>query len=209
MGCPSSPGATVSSGRPRLATRRIGLTTWLVLVLCSLVGIVAVAMTLIVIVRLNRQVLASAAELRGRQLQVSTTGTAATDARAELIQYVTSALAIEQQWADQVAGFRVRYPNDATYSSVATAQAVAAINQLRRPLSVAPLHERWAQAWSDRDAAMALLARPNIADADRTRAAELGRKADDELRRVRNDLRDLLLEQGVGDQELAAPAKLP
>jgi alkylation response protein AidB-like acyl-CoA dehydrogenase len=60
----------------------------------------------------------------------------------------------------------------------------------------------WAQAWSDRDAALALLARPNLSDADRARAAELSRKADDDLRRVRNELRDFLLAQGIATQDI-------
>jgi cell division protein FtsL len=179
--------------------RRISLTTWLVLGLCCLVGIVAIAMTVIVIVRLNRQVLASAAELRvGRAA-----GATADTPRGELVQYAASVGAIEQQWSQAVADFRVRYPDDAVYQSVATAQAVDAVNRLKRPAMVAPLHERWAQAWSDRDAALALLARPAASDADRSRAAELGRKADDELRRVRNELRDFLAGQGISDAEVA------
>lgn len=181
--------------------RRLGLTTWFVLVLCGLVGVVAIATTVIVIVRLNRQVLASAAELRsGRPTAVA----GSEGARAELAQYAASQAAIEQQWARNVADFRLRYPNDAIYQSVATAQTVQAIKELRRPAAVAALHERWAQAWSDRDAALALLARPNTSEADRARAAELGRKSDDDLRRVHDELRDFLLAQGVSDQEVAA-----
>ncbi|HEY3108909.1 MAG TPA: hypothetical protein VGL23_09160 [Chloroflexota bacterium] len=182
--------------------QRLGLTTWFVLALCALVGAVAIATTVIVIVRLNRQVLASAAELRGGR--PATVG--AESSRAELVQYAASLVSIEQQWARTVADFRVRYPNDAIYESVATAQTVQAIKELRRPPAVAALHERWAQAWSDRDAALALQARPNASEADRARAAELGRKADDDLRRVRDELRDFLLAQGVSDQEVAARA---
>jgi hypothetical protein len=154
-------------------------------------------------VRLNRQVLATAAELRGGRPAAVVP---AESPRAELIQYAASQTAIEQQWARTVADFRMRYPNDAIYESVATAQVVQAIKELRRPPALASLHERWAQAWSDRDAALALLARPNVSEADRSRASELGRKADDDLRRVRNELRDFLLAQGVSDQEVAAGA---
>jgi hypothetical protein len=190
--------------------RRLGLTTWLVLGLCALVGVLAIATTVVVIVRLNRQVLATAAELRGGRpaSAVAPSGSAAPaeGPRAELIQYAASQTAIEQQWARTVADFRLRYPNDAIYESVATAQVVQAIKDLRRPPAVAALHERWAQAWSDRDAALALLARPSVSEADRSRAAELARKADDELRRVRNELRDFLLAQGVSEQEVAARA---
>jgi hypothetical protein len=181
--------------------RRLGLTTWIVLGLCSLVGILAIATTVVVIVRLNRQVLASAAELRSGRPAVAAP---ADNPRGDLVQYAASLTAIEQQWSRTVADFRLRYPGDAIYESVATAQVVAAINGLKRPPGVAPLHERWAQAWSDRDAALALLARPSPSEADRARAAELARKADDDLRRVRNDLRDFLLAQGVSDQEVAA-----
>jgi hypothetical protein len=182
--------------------RQLGLTTWIVLGLCALVGAVAVATTVVVIVRLNRQVLASAAELRS----VRPPTTAAVEGpRAELVQYAASLASIERQWARSVAEFRLRYPgNDALYESVATAQVVQAINQLKRPAPVSALHERWAQAWSDRDAALALLARPSVAEADRQRAAELARKAEDDLRRVRNELRDFLVAQGVSEQEVAA-----
>ena len=172
------------------------------LALCGLVGVVAIATTVIVIVRLNRQVLASAAELRGRPVVAA----GPESPRGELAQYAASVAAIEQQWARTVADFRVRYPNDAVYDSVATAQVVQAIKELRRPPALAQLHERWAQAWSDRDAALALLVRPNVSEADRARAAELGRKADDDLRRVHNELRDYLLAQGVTEQEVAARA---
>jgi hypothetical protein len=183
--------------------RRLGLTTWFVLALCGLVGVLAIATTVVVIVRLNRQVLATAAELRGgRPAAVAP----AESPRAELIQYAASQTAIEQQWARTVADFRVRYPNDAIYESVATAQVVQAIKDLRRPPAVAALHERWAQAWSDRDAALALLARPNVSEADRSRAAELGRKAHDDHRPLSNQLRDFQVAQGVSDQEVAARA---
>ena len=181
--------------------QRLGLTTWLVLATCALVGVIAIATTVIVIVRLNRQVLASAAELRGGRPAAAV---GAESPRAELVQYAASLASIEQQWARTVADFRVRYPNDAIYESVATAQTVQAIKELKRPPAVAALHERWAQAWSDRDAALALVARPNASEVDRARATELGRKADDDLRRVRNELRDYLLAQGVSDQEVAA-----
>lgn len=183
--------------------RRIGLTAWLVLGLCVAVGVVAVAMTVVVILRLNRQVLASAAELRTSRPAIA----APESPRGELVQYAASVAAIEQQWSDTVAAFQLRYPTSAIYQSVATAQTVAAINQLRRPAAVASLHERWAQAWSDRDAAFALLARPDVAAADRERAAELGRKADDDLRRVRGELRDLLAQQGIAEQDVAALAR--
>src|SRR5438445_10526008 len=108
-------------------------------------------MTVLVIVRLNRQVLLTAAELRSRP---GAGAVAPGDVRGELLQYAASIAAIEQQWSETVADFRTRYPNDATYQSVATAQAVHAINELRRPQGIGPLHERWAQAWSDRDAAL-------------------------------------------------------
>ena len=184
-----------------MGVRRIGLTTWMVLGLCTIVGVIAVAMTVVVIVRLNRQLLASAAELRTGRPAIAL---AADNPHADLVQYAASVAAIEQQWSQMVAEFHVRYPDDATYQSVATAQVVAAINRLKRPPPVAPLHERLAQAWSDRDAAMALLARPSPSESDRTRAAELARRADDELRRVRNELRDFLLAQGVSDADVAA-----
>jgi hypothetical protein len=180
--------------------RRLGLTTWLVLALCSAVGIIAVAMTVVVILRLNRQVLASAAEFR-----TARPAAAAVDSpKGELIQYAVSVDSIEDQWASAVAGFQARYPNNVLYQSVATAQTVEAVNKLRRPTPVAAIHERLATAWSDRDAAFVLLSRPNVGDADRQRAAELARKADDELRRVRNDLRDLLQQQGITDQDVAS-----
>src|SRR5438094_10485658 len=102
--------------------RRIGLTTWVVLALCTLVGVVAVAMTVIVVVRLNRQVLASAAELRAGFM---TPVASATDpARTELLAYAGNVAAIEAQWASAVAEYRVRYPNDVIYSSVVAAPAV-------------------------------------------------------------------------------------
>ena len=188
-----------------IAPRRIGLTTWVVLALCGIAGVVAVAMTAVVIVRLNRQILASAAELRAT---LAAPGLApAEGARGELLHYAAQVEAIENAWAAAVADYRLRYPDSRVYESVATAHAISQINGMRRPAGVGALHERWAQAWSDRDAALQLLAQPNAAEADRTRAAELGRKADDELRRVRNELRDLLQAQGISDQELAAAVR--
>jgi hypothetical protein len=180
--------------------RQISLTTWLVLALCVLVGVVAVAMTVLVVVRLNRQVLASAAELRAG-LSVPTTPVA-DQARAELLAYAGRRAAVESQWASQVAEYRLRYPNDAIYGSVVTAQTVRQVNAMPRPASVAPLHERWAQAWSDRDAAFALLAKPDAAPSERDRANELARKAADELRRIHNDLQDQLVAQGATEQEI-------
>jgi len=180
--------------------RRISLTTWAVLALCVLVGVVAVAMTVIVVVRLNRQVLASAAELRAG-LAPSTTPMV-DPARAELLGYAGSRAQIESQWAATVAEYRVRYPNDAIYASVVTAQTVRQINAMRRPAAVAQLHERWAQAWSDRDAALALLAKPNAADGEKDRGNELGRRATDELRRTHNELTDILVAQGATEQEI-------
>ena len=179
--------------------RRIGLTTWLVLALCTAVGVIAVAMTVVVILRLNRQVLASAAEFRTGRPPIA----AADAAKGELLQYAASFDSIDEQWSSAVAGFQARYPNNALYQSVATAQTVDAVNKLRRPTPVAAIHERWAAAWSDRDAAFVLLSRPNAGEADRQRAAELARKADDEMRRVRNDLHDLLQQQGITEQDVA------
>lgn len=180
--------------------RQISLTTWVVLALCVLVGVVAVAMTVLVVVRLNRQVLASAAELRAG---ISAPPTPVADqARAELLAYAGRRAAVEQQWADAVAEYRLRYPNDVIYASVVTAQTVRQVNAMPRPAAVAPLHERWAQAWSDRDAVLALLAKPDASPAERDRANELARKAADELRRVHNDLHDLLVAQGATEQEI-------
>jgi hypothetical protein len=181
--------------------RRIGLTTWVVLGLCTLVGIVAVAMTVLVVVRLNRQVLASAAELRAGFAASATP--VADQARADLLAYAGNRAAIETQWAQAVAEYRIRYPNDALYESVVTAQTVRQVNGLKRPPAVGALHERWAQAWSERDAALALLAKPGATDADRSRANEMARSAADELRRNHNELRDLLLAQGASEQEIS------
>ena len=183
--------------------RRVGLTTWVVLALCGLVGVVAVAMTAVVIVRLNRQVLASAAELRAT-LGNPGSGGALEASDAELLQYGAEVERIESSWAQAVADYRLRYPNSSIYESIATAQAIAQVNSARRPPPIAEVHERWAQAWSDRDAALALLAKPNATDEEKARAAELGRKASDEIRRARNDLRDLLASRGITDQEVAA-----
>ena len=182
--------------------RRVGLTTWVVLALCALVGIVAVAMTALVIVRLNRQVLASAAELR------ATLGGAGAisveQSRLELLEYAAEVERIESAWSQSVADYRLRYPNSPIYESVATAQAIARVNAARRPTAVAAVHERWAQAWSDRDAALALLGKPNASADEVARATELGRKASDDVRRARNELRDLLASRGITDQEVAA-----
>jgi hypothetical protein len=181
--------------------RRISLTTWAVLAMCILVGVVAVAMTVIVVIRLNRQVLVSAAELRAGLAPVTTpTGD---PVRAELLGYAGTRAQIESQWASAIAEYRLRYPNDAIYSSVLTAQTVRQINSMRRPAALGQLHERWAQAWSDRDAALALLSRPSVGDADRDRANEIGRRATDELRRNHAELTDLLVAQGATDQEIA------
>lgn len=182
--------------------RRVGLTTWVVLALCALVGVVAVAMTAVVIVRLNRQVLASAAELRA-----SLGNPAAMSAEAskiDLLQYAAEVERIESVWAQSVADYRLRYPNSPIYESIATAQAVAQVNGTRRPPAVGEVHERWAQAWSDRDAALSLLAKPSATEEEKARATELGRKASDGVRRARNELRDLLAAQGITDQEVAA-----
>ncbi|HEV8638036.1 MAG TPA: hypothetical protein VG370_27795 [Chloroflexota bacterium] len=188
-----------------IGPRRISLTTWVVLTLCAVAGVVAVAMTAVVIVRLNRQILASAAELRAT---LSAPSPAPADGnRSELLQYAAKVEAIESAWAAAVADYRLRYPNNRIYESVATAQAIAQINAMRRPPSVGGLHERWAQAWSDRDAALAILGRPGATEEEVGRAAELGRRAADEIRRVRNELSDLLLAQGISQPELAA-AKL-
>jgi hypothetical protein len=184
-----------------IAPRRVGVTTWVVLALCAVAGVVAVAMTALVIVRLNRQVLASAAELRAT---LSAPASPPADAgRAELLRYAAQVEAIESAWAAAVADYRLRYPDSRLYESVATAQAIARINALRRPADVGQLHERWAQAWSDRDAALATLSRAN-AGPEADRASERGRAAADEIRRVRNELRDLLLARGIGERELAA-----
>jgi hypothetical protein len=185
-----------------LSPRRVGLTTWVVLALCGLVGVVAVAMTAVVIVRLNRQVLASAAELRA-SLGNPAAG-AVEPSKMELLQYGADVERIESSWAQSVADYRLRYPNSPIYESIATAQAIAQVNATRRPPAIAEIHERWAQAWSDRDAALALLARPGATEEDRARAAELGRKASDEIRRARNDLRDLLASRGITEQEVTA-----
>jgi hypothetical protein len=181
--------------------RRISLTTWAVLAMCVLVGVVAVAMTVVVVIRLNRQVLVSAAELRAGLAPVTTpTGD---PARAELLAYAGTRAQIEAQWASAIAEYRLRYPNDAIYSSVLTAQTVRQINSMRRPAPLGQLHERWAQAWSDRDAAFALLSKPNVGDADRDQASAMGRKATDELRRNHAELTDLLVAQGATEQEIA------
>ena len=182
--------------------RRVGLTTWVVLALCGLVGVVAVAMTAVVIVRLNRQVLASAAELRA---SLSSSGASLAEAtRMDLVQYAAEVDRIESSWAQSVAEYRLRYPNSPIYESVATAHAISQVNATRRPSEVAAVHERWAQAWSDRDAALALLGKPGATEEEKARGAELGRKASDEVRRARNDLRDLLASQGITEQEVAA-----
>jgi hypothetical protein len=180
--------------------RQISLTTWVVLALCVTVGVVAVAMTVVVVVRLNRQVLASAAELRAGFPAVATP--VADQGRAELLAYAGRRAAVEAQWASAVAEYRLRYPNDVIYASVVTAQTVRQINAMPRPASVAQLHERWAQAWSDRDAAFAMLAKPDASDAERDRANEVGRTTADELRRNYNELRDQLVAQGATEQEI-------
>jgi hypothetical protein len=185
-----------------IAPRRISLTTWVVLVLCAVAGVVAVAMTAVVIVRLNRQVLASAAELRASLAAPS--GASTDTRRGELLQYAARLEGIESAWSAAVADYRVRYPDSRIYESVATAQAVAQINAMRRPSAIGDLHERWAQAWSDRDAALAVLSRPGASEEELARASEQGRRAADEIRRVRNELHDLLLAQGIGARELAA-----
>jgi hypothetical protein len=182
--------------------RRVGLTTWVVLALCGVVGVVAVAMTAVVIVRLNRQVLASAAELRASLTGASVSATEA--GKMDLLQYAAELERIESAWAQSVADYRLRYPNSPLYESVATAHAIAQVNAARRPPLVAEVHERWAQAWSDRDAALAILARPTATDDEKARATELGRKASDGIRRARNDLGDLLAARGISEQEVAA-----
>jgi hypothetical protein len=187
--------------------RRVGLTTWVVLAMCGLVGIVAVAMTAVVIVRLNRQVLASAAELRA---SLGNPGTISGEqSRMELLEYAAEVDRIESGWAQSVAEYRLRYPNSPIYESVATAHAIAQVNAARRPPAVAEVHERWAQAWSDRDAALALLGKPGATGDEVARANELGRKASDEIRRARNELRDLLASRGITDQEVAAARGAP
>jgi hypothetical protein len=180
--------------------RQISLTTWVVLGLCVTVGVVAVAMTVVVVVRLNRQVLASAAELRAGLPVVATP--VADQARAELLAYAGRRAAVEAQWASAVAEYRMRYPNDAIYASVVTAQTVRQVNAMPRPAGVAQLHERWAQAWSDRDAALALLAKPTATEAERDRANEMGRKVSDDLRRGYNELHDTLIAHGATEQEI-------
>lgn len=185
--------------------RRIGLTTWIVLALCLLVGVVAVAMTAVVIVRLNRQILASAAELRAGL--ASPSATQVDPARTELAAYAATVATIQAQWASAVSSYGLRYPNEPIYASVATAQALQAINEMRRPAAVAAIHERWAQAWSERDAALALLARPGLSEEDRTRATDLARHADDEIRRAQNELRDILIAAGIGESDVAAGAE--
>lgn len=182
--------------------RQISLTTWVVIAMCVAVGVIAVAMTVVVIVRLNRQVLASAAEVRAGLAAPVTP--AADQARNDLLAYAGRRAAVESQWADAVAEYRLRYPNDAIYASVVTAQTVRQVNGMQRPAAVAQLHERWAQTWSDRDAALALLARPDATASDRDRANELARKASDELRRIHNELRDLLVAHGATDQEITS-----
>ncbi|HEY3081829.1 MAG TPA: hypothetical protein VGM69_18215 [Chloroflexota bacterium] len=184
-----------------IAPRRISLTTWVVLVLCALAGVIAVAMTAVVIVRLNRQVLASAAELRATL--VAPASAPSEGVRGELLHYAAQVDAIENAWAAAVADYRLRYPDSRVYESVATAHAIAQINTMRRPAPVGALHERWAQAWSDRDAALAILSRTGAGE-ETARANELGRRAADEIRRVRNELGDLLLAQGISERELAA-----
>ena len=184
-----------------IAPRRISLTTWVVLALCAIAGVIAVAMTAVVIVRLNRQILASAAELRATL--AASASAPSEGVRGELLHYAVQTEAIENAWAAAVADYRLRYPDSRVYESVATAHAIAQINAMRRPAPVGALHERWAQAWSDRDAALAILSRTGAAE-ETVRANELGRRAADEIRRVRNELRDLLLAQGISERELAA-----
>lgn len=178
-------------------TGRISLTTWLVLGVSAIVGIVAVAMTAIVVVRLNRQVLASAAQIR------QTWATPGEVSRDPIAVYAFELATIDETWTAQVADFRIRYPNDAVYENVATAGAVAAVNRIARPPEVGAIHERIAQAWSDREAALGLLARADAPAAQRDRAAELGRSANDALRKAKNELRDLLVQRGVTAADLA------
>ena len=185
--------------------RRLSITTWVVLALCVIVGLAATVITALVVVRLNRQILASAAELRAGLGGAPVSTATADQMREELSRYAAQHAAIEAQWARAVAEFRLRYPNDPLYESVATAQALQAVNAMPRPAEVGPLHERWAQAWSDRDAALALLARAGGAEAERARAAEMARRADDELRRARNELRDLLVARGIDPDAAVKP----
>lgn len=176
--------------------RRIGLTTWIVLIICLAVGVIAATMTVVVIVRLNRQLIASAAELRANL--VATPGVVTEDSpRSALVDYAQRQAAVEAQWAAAIADYQVRYANSPVYESIATAQTRQKIDQMMRPPMVAQIHERWAQAWSERDRAYAILAQPTVTEEEREQAAELARAADDEIRRLRNELRDLLIANGV------------
>ena len=180
--------------------QRIGATTWLVLITGILVGLVAIVMTVVVVVRLNRQILASAAEFRVARGLTSPVGS--DDARIELLKYAATRTAIENEWADAQADMLARYPNDPNYANAVTAVTVRAVNGLRRLSSVSGIHERWAQAWSDREAAMRIPA--NASADEKLKASELARKASDEIRRTRNELQDLLNTAGATDQEILA-----
>jgi len=86
---------------------------------------------------------------------------------------------------------------------VVTASTVATIANLRPPIDVTAVHQRWAQGWSDREAALGLLTSGSPTDADRARAAELARRANYLIRDARNDLRGLLLARGLREEDLA------
>ncbi len=180
---------------PRLG--RINATTWIVLGLCAVVGVAAVSMTAIVILRLNRQVLASAAQLRGNLAQADTT------LRDDALVYAIQQATIEESWNAQIADYRLRYPNNPVFETVVTASTVATIANLRPPTDVTAIHQRWAQGWSDREAALGLLTSGSPTDVDRARAAELARRANDLIRDARNDLRTLLLARGLREEDLA------
>ena len=155
-------------------------------------------MTVVVVVRLNRQILASAAEFRVARGLTSTVGS--DDARVELLRYAATRTAIETEWAEAQADLLARRPNDPNYAIAVTTVTVRAVNGLRRLASVSSVHERWAQAWSDRESAMSI---PATASAEeKLRASELARKASDEIRRTRNDLQDLLSGAGATNQEI-------
>ena len=155
-------------------------------------------MTVVVVVRLNRQILASAAEFRVARGLTSPAGS--DDSRIELLRYAATRSAIEIDWADAQADMVARHPNDPSYARAVTTVTVRSINGLRRSATVSAIHERWAQAWSDREAAMGV---PATASAeDRQKASELARGASDVIRRTRNDLQDLLGTAGATDQEI-------
>src|SRR5437868_2633544 len=98
--------------------RRVSFTTWVVLGLCVVVGVLATLVTVQVVIRLNRQILASAAELRAGLTVPTPEATAAV--RAALADYAARQAEIEAQWERTIADYALRHPNEPIYRSVAT-----------------------------------------------------------------------------------------